>query len=93
MKTKRRAVLPKLSPAPYTTPEIYKIQIKRGMKFTLLEANKDAKAKQGDVVKITSVTAMGYPSEGFYNDYENLRVSNGKYSWRVSRESLAPVKK
>jgi hypothetical protein len=81
---------------PYILPEIdekiYDIQIKRGMKFALQAAHPSSKAKKGDVVKVTSVTAMGRPSPGFYNDYEALRVSNGIYSWRVSREDLCIIK-
>lgn len=86
-----RKVVPNIE-AENSLPQIYKIQIKKGMKFALAEAHKDCGAKAGDVVKVTSVTAMGYPSDGWDNDYENLRVSNGKFSWRVSRSSLKPIK-
>jgi hypothetical protein len=75
--------------------DIYTIKIKRGMKFKLAENEYNdysrQGAKAGDVVKITSVTACGYPSDGTYNDYENLRVSNGKFSWRISRDDLEVI--
>lgn len=68
--------------------DIYDVQIKRGMKFTLKEDDSAVGAKAGDVVKVTSVMAMGAPSDGRYSDYENLRVGNGKFTWRVDRGSL-----
>lgn len=71
---------------------ICQLQIKKGMKFALTVDAKDQGSKKGDVVKVTSVSAMGVPSDGHYNDYEMLRVSNGKFSWRISRESLKIIK-
>lgn len=72
--------------------DIYDVQIKKGMKFALIATDKSVCAKKGDTVKVTSVAAMGMPSDGHYNDYEMLRVSNGKYSWRISRDDLTFVK-
>lgn len=69
-------------------PDIYAVQIKKGMKFKLREASPDTAAKKGDIVTVTSVTAMGSPSDGRYNDYERIRVSNKKFSWRIDRGSL-----
>jgi hypothetical protein len=76
--------------ATITGNDIYDVVIKKGMRFILLEANKTAGAKKGDIVKMTSVTSVfrGVPSDGRYNDYELLRVSNGRWSWRVSRSAL-----
>lgn len=71
--------------------DIYSIQIKRGMKFRMTESSPSVKSKIGDVVKVTSITEMGQASNGFYSDYENIRVSNGKFSWRVSRSDLKPA--
>lgn len=71
--------------------KIYDLQIKKGMKFTLLEDSESTGAKKGDVVKVTSVTAMGMPSDGFENDYERIRVGNGKFTWRVERASLGII--
>lgn len=71
--------------------QIYDVKMKRGMKLRLKEDHADVQAKAGDIVKVTSVTAMGCLSDGTYNDYENLRVSNGKFSWRVCREELESV--
>jgi hypothetical protein len=68
--------------------DIYDVQIKRGMKFILTEGNDGVGAKVGDIVKVTSVTAMGQASDGRFNDYENIRVGNGKFTWRVSRSDL-----
>jgi hypothetical protein len=65
--------------AEITGNDIYDVQIKKGMKFALLEDDKAVGANKGDVVKVTAVTAMGSPSNGYYNDYELVRVSNGKY--------------
>jgi hypothetical protein len=87
---KVRKVVPNIE-AEKSLPQIYKIQIKKGMKFALTTAHKDMGAKVGDIVKVTSVTAMGYPSDGWDNDYENLRVSNGKFSWRISRGELKQI--
>ena len=78
--------------AEITGNDIYDVIIKKGMKFALLEADKSTGSKKGDIVKVTSVTAMGMPSDGFYNDYEKIRVSNGKFTWRLDREDLAIVK-
>lgn len=72
---------------------IYDVQLKKGMKAYLTRDNEDAQAKAGDQVKITSVKAMGLPSDGFSNDYENIRVSNGKFSWRISREDISMTPK
>jgi hypothetical protein len=76
----------------YTPPEIYNVIIKKGMHFALDENSESTGAKKGDVVKVTSVTCMGRPSNGVANDYEKIRVSNDKYSWNISRDSLVPLK-
>jgi hypothetical protein len=75
----------------YAPDSIYKLQIKKGMKFILLQPS--CGAKRGDVVKVTTVTSVfkGQSSNGFYNDYEMLRVANEKASWRVDRSVLLPV--
>lgn len=76
----------------YVMPAIYNVQIKKGMKFILTTDHPSASAKKGDTVTVTSVTAMGYKSDGHYNDYERIRVSNRKFSWRISREDLKIIK-
>ena len=81
MKTTMKKSLPEYAP-----DSIYKIQLKKGMKFILLVDNKSTEAKRGDIVKVTAVTSNGY-----YNDYEMLRISNDKYSWRTDRSSLTPT--
>ena len=62
--------------------------IKRGMKFALKTDHKSTGSKAGDAVKVTSITAMGRPSNGYGNDYEQIRVSNGKWTWRLDRGDL-----
>ena len=71
--------------------DICSVQLKKGMRLRLLEANEDTGAKKGDIVRVTSVTCMGCKSEGYYTDYEVLRVANDKFSWRISRESAELV--
>lgn len=83
----------KVSLPEYAPDSVYKIQIKKGMKFILLVDNKSTGAKRGDVVKVTTITSIfkGQGSDGRYSDYEMIRVANDKYSWRVSRSYLLPV--
>jgi hypothetical protein len=64
---------------------LHDLQIKKGHKFSLIDAHKSVGAKAGDVVTVTSISKE---MDGWYFDYENIRVTNGKYSWRVSREDL-----
>lgn len=88
MAAKAKMELPEFAP-----DSIYELRIKKGMKFFLLADEKSAGAKRGDVVTVTTVPSVfkGQGSNGLYNDYEMLRISNGKYSWRASRSILFPL--
>lgn len=48
-----------------------------GQSVRLAEDNESVGCKRNDTVRVTSVRNLG-------TDYENIRVSNGSYSWRVS---------
>ena len=67
-----------------------KTPVRRGMKFKLGQDVDHCEAKAGDVVKVTSVQ-MGLAT-GLESDYERIRVSNGKFSWRTERCDLIPIK-
>jgi len=90
---KREKAAKKASSLPEHAPDsVYKMLFKKGMKCILLSNNESTEAKRGDVVKVTTVTSTfkGVGSSGYYNDYEMLRVSNGKWTWRISRSELLP---
>jgi len=89
MKTKtKKADLPEYAP-----DSVYEMIFKKGMQCYLLIDEKNVGSKRGDIVTITTVTSIfkGFRSDGSYSDYEMLRVSNGKYTWRISRSYLLPL--
>ena len=51
--------------------------LKKGMKVILPESNPNSKYKKGEVVKVTKAENPG-------SDFEQIRVCNEHYSWRVS---------
>jgi|GEM_PF-5794312 hypothetical protein len=63
----------------------FALSLKRGMVVRYIgRTDKDLMVKTNDKVKITSAQNVG-------TDWEQVRVGNGKYTWRVSSYDLTKV--